>query len=260
MDDQAVMAAGRPVVAIATNRRELNGFSFHASGENYIHAAADHAGATPILLPALVDDSSVEALVAGVHGVVLTGGASNIQPHFYGEEEEPDSGERDPGRDSTSFALVRACLAQGVPLLGICRGIQEMNVALGGSLHQHLRFAPGKFDHRRPREKPVEEQLAPRHGIAIRHDGLLCRILDGAREVKVNSLHGQGVKKVADRLLVEATAADGSIEAVSVRDAKTFALGVQWHAEADPGIYPVHAAIWRAFGEACRQRLAARAG
>ena len=252
--------AGRPVVAIATNRRELNGFSFHASGENYITSAMGFAEATPILLPAMLDPDAVGALVAGLHGVVLTGGASNIQPHFYGEDEEPDSGERDPGRDSTAFALTHACLEHGVPLLGICRGIQEMNVALGGSLHQHLRFAPGKFDHRRPREKPVEEQLAPRHGIAIRHDGMLAGILDGAREVKVNSLHGQGIKKVADRLIVEATAADGSIEAVSVRGAKSFALGLQWHAEADPGIYPVHERIWRAFGDACRQRRAAVGG
>lgn len=250
----------RPVVAIATNRRELDGHRFHASGENYIHSAADYAAATPVLLPALLDISAIGSLIAGIHGVVLTGGASNIQPHLYGEDEEADSGERDAGRDTTAIALTHACLEHGVPLLGICRGIQELNVALGGSLHQHLRHVQGKFDHRRPREKPVEDQLAPRHGIAIRHDGLLARILDGAREVKVNSLHGQGVKRVADRLVVEATAADGSIEAVSVRGARAFALGVQWHAEADPGKYPVHAKIWRAFGDACRQRLEAVAG
>ncbi|WP_416899795.1 MAG: gamma-glutamyl-gamma-aminobutyrate hydrolase family protein [Minwuia sp.] len=254
------MSTRRPLVGIAANTRAMEHFYLHGVAQYYVSSVLEFSGATPVMIPALEDVGAIADLVSTLDGVCLTGGASNMQPHLYGEEEEPESGERDPGRDATAMALVRETVEQGVPLLGICRGIQEMNVALGGSLWQHLKDAPGKFDHRRWRwrEEPMEVQLAPRHGIAIRRGSLLSQILDGAKEVKVNSLHGQGVKRVADRLMVEATAADGSIEAVSVRDSKAFALGVQWHAEYAPAEFPVHAAIFRAFGDACRQRRAAR--
>lgn len=250
----------RPLVGIAANRRTTDVMRMHAVSEYYITSVLDFANARPILVPALEDTDGLEELVSMLDGVVLTGGASNMQPHLYGEEPEPESGERDPGRDATAMALSQLSIDAGVPLLGICRGIQEMNVALGGSLWQHLRHAPGKFDHRRWRwrDEPMEVQLAPRHGIALRPGGLLRDVLGGAPEVKVNSLHGQGLKRVADRLQIEATAADGTIEAVSVKDARAFALGVQWHAEYEPGQFPVHAAIFKAFGAACRARRADR--
>ncbi|WP_417520044.1 gamma-glutamyl-gamma-aminobutyrate hydrolase family protein [Minwuia sp.] len=259
MGDRA-LSQPRPVVGIAANLRTVEGITFHATSKNYVTSLLGFSECTPILLPGDTDTSAVAHLVGMLDGICLTGGASNMQPELYGEQPEPESGERDPGRDATAMALVRACLDQGVPLLGICRGIQEMNVALGGSLYQHLKDQPGKFDHRRWRwrDQPPEVQLAPRHGIAIRRDGVLAGILDGAREVKVNSLHGQGINRVADGLMVEATAADGAIEAVSVRGAKTFALGVQWHAEFAPEQFPVHAAIWQAFGDACRARRDSR--
>jgi putative glutamine amidotransferase len=250
------MSSGRPVIGIACNQRVMDGFPLYATARHYVTSIVDPTGCIPLLLPCTEDVSIVGEVIGSLDGVVLTGGATNIQPHLYGEEPEPESGERDPGRDATAMALTHACLEQGVPLLGVCRGIQEMNVALGGSLWQHLRHAPGKFDHRRWRwrDQPMAVQLAPRHGISLRPGGMLQDILDGAREVKVNSLHGQGIKALADNLQVEATAADGTIEAVSVKEAKAFALGVQWHVEFAPADFPVHDAIFRAFGDACRVR------
>ena len=254
------MSGARPIVGIACNRRENDPLVIYATAQYYITSVLNPAECTPILIPCLEDTAAVASLTGTLDGIVLTGGASNMQPHLYGEEPEPESGDRDPGRDETAMALTHACLDQGVPLLGICRGIQEMNVALGGTLWQHLRHAPGKFDHRRWRwrEEPMDVQLAPRHGISLRPGGMLQGILGGAREVKVNSLHGQGIKKLASGLQVEAAAADGTIEAVSVKGAKAFALGVQWHAEYRAPDFPVHDAIFRAFGDACRARRTER--
>lgn len=249
-----------PLVGIAANIREIEGIPlpFHGAGNSYVMAILNFAGGQPVLVPAAGPHQHHDHLLDRLDGVVLTGGAANIQPHLYGQEEAPDSGTRDPGRDDTAIALVRGALARGLPLLGICRGIQEMNVALGGTLHQHLKDVPGRFDHRRPRDKPFPEQVLPRHSIAIRPGGLLSRLVDGAAEVEINSLHGQGIDVLADRLQVEATAPDGTIEAVTVREASGFALGVQWHAEVDPATWPLHAAIFRAFGAACRDYAAKR--
>lgn len=242
----------RPLVGIAASLRVADGFPFQAAGNHYVLAVLHHAASQPVLVPALENGQDVERLLDRLDGILLTGGVSNVQPHLYGAEEAPDSGTRDPGRDATSIALVRGAVERGAPLLGICRGIQEMNVAFGGTLHQHLKDVEGRFDHRRPREKPLEEQLAPRHEIALTPGGRLSELLGGAPSVAVNSLHGQGIDRLAERLQVEAMAADGTIEAVSVLDAKGFALGVQWHAEWRPDEFPVHRAIFGAFGAACR--------
>lgn len=250
------MSSRRPIIGIACNRRTIDGITLYATSQYYVTSILAPTNCVPVLIPCTEDISAVDDLIGALDGVCLTGGATNMQPHLYGSEAEPESGERDPHRDAKAIALTHACLEHGVPLLGVCRGIQEMNVALGGSLWQHLKDAPGKFDHRRWRwrDQPMEVQLEPRHGIAIRPGGLLMDVLDGAREVKVNSLHGQGIRRVAENLQVEATAADGTIEAVSVRNAKAFALGVQWHVEFAPADFPVHDAIFRAFGDACRAR------
>lgn len=250
----------KPLVGIATNIREIEGIPlpFHGAGNTYVMAVIGFSGAQPVLVPAAGAQQDHDALLDRLDGVVLTGGAANVQPHLYGQPEAPDSGTRDPGRDHTAIALVHGALDRGMPLLGICRGIQEINVALGGTLHQHLKDVPGRMDHRRPREKPFPEQVKPRHPITLRPGGLLSRLVDGRPEVEVNSLHGQGIDALADRLQVEATAPDGTIEAVTVRDATGFVLGVQWHAEVDPATWPLHAAIFREFGAACRDYAARR--
>lgn len=259
----------RPLIGVTACYVEIDERAQNRCAIKYYAPIPEVIGGVPVLIPTHLGEDGgatgestalIDALLSRLDGVLLTGSPSNVEPGRYDGTPSVDGTHHDPARDATTLPLIRRCIALGVPMLGICRGIQEMNVALGGTLHQHLKDQPGKFDHRRWRwrDQPVAVQMAPRHGIAIRHGGVLSQILDGAREVKVNSLHGQGIDRVAEDLIVEATAADGSIEAVSVRGASAFALGVQWHAEYGPDEYPVHAAIFRAFGRACAERRAAR--
>ncbi|MDF1721955.1 MAG: gamma-glutamyl-gamma-aminobutyrate hydrolase family protein [Minwuia sp.] len=243
----------KPLVGILSSRRELETvpLPLHGTATTYIDAVRGFAGAEAVMIPGSEDADQVISLLHRLDGIVLTGGAANIQPHLFGQAEEPESGARDPARDASAITLTRAALDAGVPLLGICRGIQEVNVALGGSLHQHLKDVPGRFDHRRPRDKPFAEQVVPRHGIALRPGGMLHDLAGGATEVQINSLHGQGIDRLADGLVVEATAPDGTIEAVTHSTTPGWMLAVQWHAEVQPGAYPLHEAIFRAFGAAC---------
>lgn len=243
----------RPLVGILSSRREQESIPLplHGTAVTYIDAVRGFADAEAVLIPGSEDPNQIASLLHRLDGVVLTGGAANIQPHLFDQAEEPESGTRDPARDATAIALTHGAIAAGVPLLGICRGIQEVNVALGGSLHQHLKDVPGRFDHRRPRDKPFAEQIVPRHAITLRPGGLLHGLAGGAGEVQINSLHGQGVDRLGDGLVVEATAPDGTVEAVTHGHAPGWLLAVQWHAEVQPGAYPLHEAIFRAFGAAC---------
>jgi putative glutamine amidotransferase len=251
---------GGPVVAILCNQSNTEGRVSHRTGHNYITAVRDGSRATPILIPALDDGANIAALLERVDGVVLTGGASNIEPHHYDGDPDVDVGENDPGRDAMAFALVKGALAAGMPLFGICRGIQEMNVALGGSLIPWLHEVPDRFDHRRPRDKPAEYQLAPRQRITLTEGGLLQELSGGASLAMVNTLHGQGIDRLADSLVIEAVADDGTIEAVRVASSETFALGVQWHPEWRAMEHPLYAALFRAFGEAVSRYAVSRGG
>lgn len=245
------------VVGIICNFKVEDRFRSYTTAEKNVLAVAEAAGALPLLMPSLGDRSCADTLLDTVDGVVLTGGISNIEPDHYGQEPAPGEDVRDPGRDVLSFALVCAAVRRGVPLLGICRGIQEMNVALGGTLHQRLHEVPGREDHRRDKTIDFDESLAPRHRIRFTPGGKLAE-WSGEEEAVVNSLHGQGIDRVAPPLDVEAVADDGAIEAVSVRAAAAFALGVQWHVEIDALGHPLHAAIFREFGEAVRRRAERR--
>lgn len=251
----------RPLVGILSSWREPGEIPLplHATAATYVAAVRSFAGAETVLIPGSEDPDQAKSLLPRLDGIVLTGGAANIQPHLFGQEEEPESGIRDPGRDATAIALTRAALDGGVPLLGICRGIQEVNVALGGSLHQHLKDVPGRFDHRRPRDKPFEEQIVPRHDISILPGGLL-HDLAGTTETRINSLHGQGIDRLGAGLRVEATAPDGTVEAVTFPGAPGWMLAVQWHAEVQPDNYALHASIFRSFGSACVAFLERRQG
>lgn len=249
-------AAG--VVAVTCNFNDEDQHPTHRVGHKYVTALRAAAGAMPVLVPALEGIEEIERLLDHVDGVLLTGGASNVEPHHYQGNPVIACGPHDAGRDAVAMGLARAAVRRGVPLFGICRGHQEINVAFGGSLFPHLHEVEGRFDHRRPREKPVEEQYAPRQRITLADGGLLQQLAGGAQVVMVNTLHGQGIDRLGDGLEVEAVADDGTIEAIRVRDAAAFALGVQWHPEWRPLEHPLYAAVFRAFGDAVRACATAR--
>jgi len=240
------------IVAISCNMSEVDGHLSHRVGDRYVTAVHDLSGALPMLVPALGDDLDVARLLDSVDGVLLTGGASNVEPHRYQGTHGVECGPHDAGRDGMALQLVRTAVDRGVPLLGICRGHQEINVAFGGSLFPWLHDVPGRFDHRRPRDKPIEVQLSPRQNITLTEGGYLQELLDGDPDIMVNTLHGQGIDRLGDGLTVEAVADDGTIEAIRVTDARAFAVGVQWHPEWKPAEHRLYAALFRAFGEAVR--------
>lgn len=226
-------------------------------GDKYARAVKVGARAQPVMFP-LAEPGLVPQLLAQVDGVVLTGSPSNVHPRHFGEEVADPRLPLDEQRDELTLAVVREALVQGVPLLGICRGFQEINVALGGSLHQAVHALPGHLDHREPKDAALEVQYAPRHDVTLQPGSLLHRLAQGRAVVRVNSLHGQGIKRLGRGLLAVAHAPDGLIEAVEFEGAQAFALAVQWHPEWRCWEDALSLAIFRAFGEAVRQRRARR--
>ncbi|MCP5156596.1 MAG: gamma-glutamyl-gamma-aminobutyrate hydrolase family protein [Ectothiorhodospiraceae bacterium] len=251
----------KPLVAIVASVLEVSErrYPAHATGAKNVDAVARFADAIPMILPALGPSLELADVVSRIDGLVLTGGRANVEPHHYGGPPFPDDEPIDPARDATALPLVRACIDAAVPIFGICRGIQEMNVALGGSLHYRVHMVPGKDDHRMPRHPDVtmEEIFKLRHPVALTPGGLFERLV-GASEVVVNSLHGQGIDRLADDLAVEAISPDGVIEGVRLRDDRTFTVGVQWHAEWRPDEHALGRALFSEFGAAARARSRAR--
>lgn len=227
------------------------------AGEKYLKAIIDTAGAVPLIIPVLADDLAIDELVDQVDGVLLTGSPSDIEPHHYGTESGDPNALHDPHRDAMTLPIARHALQTGVPLLAICRGFQELNVVLGGTLHQKVRDVPGYHDHKENPDDPIDVQYGPAHPVRFPEGSLLAR-LAGAGEVMVNSLHGQGVKKLADGVTVEAVADDGLIEAFTVDHAAAFALAVQWHPEWQASSNEFSSAIFGAFGDACKERASRR--
>ncbi len=256
-----------PLVGIPADVREIGIHPFHAVGEKYIDAVAHGSGVFPVLIPAFGEGKDLaaldgryhlEAVIERLDGLFLTGSPSNVLPdHYQGPDSVPGT-LHDVQRDSLTLPLIRAAVDAGLPLFAVCRGIQEVNVAYGGSLHQRIQEVTGKMDHREDKGLPREAQYGPAHEIALAEGGLLAA-LAGASEVMVNSLHSQGIDRVADGLVVEATAPDGLIEAVRVANAGAFALAVQWHPEWRVRENPFSLALFEAFGDAVRARAAARA-
>ena len=233
-------------VGIVCDRRVFDGMAVHQANDEYVAAVRDGAGAIPLLIPSTGMPLDSAALLAAVDGLLFTGAPSNVAPSLYGGI--PRSGtELDETRDATALPLLRAAIRSGKPLLAICRGFQELNVALGGSLHQHLHEIPGRLDHREPSNVPRDLEYRPAHPVVLVPDGVLAE-LSGMRDAMVNSLHHQGVDRLAPGLKAEAHAPDGQIEAVSLPGAKAFLLGVQWHPEWAFAQDPLSAAIFRAFG------------
>jgi putative glutamine amidotransferase len=222
-----------------------------------LRAVVVGAGGMPLIVPALGELLALPQLLEQLDGLLFTGSPSNVEPHHYAGAASAPGTLHDSARDATTLPLIRAALDAGVPLLGICRGFQEINVAFGGTLHQRVHEVEGLLDHREPQEQPVEVQYGPRHALQVQPGGLL----DGIglpREFQINSIHGQGVARLAPGLRVEALAPDGLVEAFSVEGAKSFALGVQWHPEWQVASNPNYLAIFQAFGEACRERAGQR--
>lgn len=247
----------RPLVLLSADHRVIDGLGWHMTPAPYIEGVLHGAGALPVLLPALGADLDFDAILARMDGVLLTGSRSNVHPSLYGEEPTPAYEPYDPARDATTLPLIRRALALGVPLLAICRGYQELNVALGGSLHTEIQTLDGRMDHRAPDTADWDARFAIRHPVHIVADGCIGKIL-AADSVEVNSLHRQGLARLADRLVIEATAPDGTIEAVRVVDAKAFAVGVQWHPEYWVRSDGPSAKLFEAFGDAMREHAAAR--
>jgi putative glutamine amidotransferase len=241
-----------PIVGITANVRtsDVNpNVRQHSVSESYGQVIADIANAMPMFLPPLGESMCIDTLLNTLDGLVLTGGAANIEPHHYGQTPAPGEDPRDPGRDRLVLPLIRRAVALGLPVLGVCRGIQEINVALGGTLHQRLHNVEGRGDHRRNREIAWDDSMAPRHCLRLTPGGVLAKIA-GGQSAEVNSLHGQGLDRVADDLRVEALCEDGTIEAVSLKREDQFLLGVQWHPEYRTTDHAFYTAIFAAFGQA----------
>lgn len=248
----------RPVVLIPACSKDIGHHPFHVVGRKYVDAVFQGAGCLPLLLPPLGDQLEMDELLEQADGIVLTGSASNVHPGHFDQTVADSELPLDPARDATTLPLVRRAIACGVPLFAICRGFQEMNVALGGSLYQAVHVIPGMRDHREDRQASVDVQYGPAHPLRVIPGGELARALGGAADVVVNSVHGQGVDRLGAGLVVEAIAEDGLVEAFSVAESKAFALGVQWHPEWKARENPVSMKLFEAFGRACRERALQR--
>ena len=253
----------KPIVGVIGNAHRIeNRFNIHGVGERNLRAVADVAGALPLMFAGTPDVTDLGALLDAVDGILLTGARANVHPTRFRVEPHPAHEPYDESRDALALALVEVCVAKGVPIFGVCRGFQEMNVAYGGTLHPEIRDLPGRLNHRMPRLANGEIHpdpaviFADRHAVSLVPGGVFARIL-GSESIRVNSLHGQGILEPGRRVVVEGVAEDGTIEAIRIADAPGFALGVQWHAEHNAHANVVNRALFQAFGDAllARRRL-----
>lgn len=249
----------KPVVGVIGNAHVVNDrHNVQLVGQRNLKAVAEVSGALPLMFAGTPDVTDIEALLETVDGILLTGARANVHPTRFGVEPHPAHEPYDEERDAMALSLIEACVERGVPLFGICRGFQEMNVAFGGSLHPEIRELPGRMNHRMPRlengdvHPDPQVVFADRHEVALTRQGFFCRLL-GCDSIRVNSLHGQGILQPGKRVLVEGIAEDGTIEAICIAGAPGFAVGVQWHAEYDPQSNPINRALFEAFGSALVQ-------
>lgn len=244
-----------PLIGVCACTRQIGHHGFHIAGDKYLRAAA--IAGVPLVIPALGELIDQQTLLDSLDGLLFTGSPSNVEPHHYqGPASEPGT-PHDPSRDQLTLPLIRAAVDAGIPVFGICRGFQEMNVAFGGSLHQKVHEAGPYQDHRERPDDPLEVQYGLSHALHVQPGGLLAR-LGLPSEIQVNSVHGQGVERLGQGLRIEALAPDGLIEAFSVEAARSFALGVQWHPEWKVHEHPAYLALFQSFAEACRARAAQR--
>ncbi|QCO54902.1 gamma-glutamyl-gamma-aminobutyrate hydrolase family protein [Pseudorhodobacter turbinis] len=240
----------RPVVGIIGNMSMLNdSYPVHAGGTMNTEAVAQVAGCLPLIIPPDPSFVSVEELLSLCDGFLLTGGRPNVHPSEYGEDETPAHGDFDRCRDAITLPLVRACVERGQPFLGICRGFQEVNVAMGGSLYPEIRDLPGRMNHRMPPDGTIEEKFALRHPVKFTPGGVFAQLL-GADEVMTNTLHGQGICRAGAQVVVDGHAPDGTPEAIYIKGAPGFTLSVQWHPEWNAAADPVSRPLFTTFGKA----------
>lgn len=241
-----------PIVGIPACQRTVNERCVHTLADKYPNALIEAACCLPVAVPAVGSRVDVTAVLDMLDGLLLPGSPSNVHPSEYGSEPLDTEILHDPARDATTLPLIREAVRRDLPILAICRGIQELNVALGGSLHQRLQAMPDRIRHR-PEKGAPEGPYGPVHSVALTPGGLLAA-LAGCGEIMVNSLHSQGIDRLAPGLRVEAVAPDGQIEAVNLPGAR-FVVGVQWHPEYRVMENPVSRALFAAFSRACAATL-----
>jgi len=246
-----------PLVGLPADTYESSKLLFHSLGDKYARAVAEVSKCLPVMIPSLAEAMDLDALLDHFDGIVMTGAISNVHPPHYGGEPTADHEPYDHSRDSLTLRLIRAVIDRGIPLFCVCRGYQELNVVLGGTLETEIQRGERRLDHRSRKVDNLDVKYGPVHSIAITAGGMLEEIL-GRREILVNSLHRQGIAGLAPGLTIEARAPDGIIEAVSVKGAKTFAIGVQWHPEYKAASNPDSIKLFDAFGDAVRKHAAQR--
>ncbi|MEO1563794.1 MAG: gamma-glutamyl-gamma-aminobutyrate hydrolase family protein [Pseudomonadota bacterium] len=249
----------RPLIGIIGNAYTIDdSYPVQSAGMHNLEAVARLTGAIPMIVPSIPEFHTTDELLSHFSGFVFTGGRPNVHPEEYGEEPTEAHGQFDRDRDRVVLPLIRAAVERGTPILGICRGFQEFNVAFGGSLHPEIRDLPGRDNHRMPPDGTIEEKFALRHDISL-IDGSVFRDIFGAPVVRTNSLHGQGIKEPGARISIEGYAPDGTPEAIRVLNAKGYALAVQWHPEYKADEDPVSKPLFESFGRAVHhgQALAA---
>lgn len=252
--DNDMNSSRLPVIGIICDQEVVGPHPFHIAGDKYIKALTATSNCLPILIPALADESTMNQLLDMVDGILCTGGYSMVDPLFYQNEKAPADTKLDIARDKTSLPLIQKAIKQGVPLLGICRGFQELNVALGGSLHQKLHETGQYIEHRENKDMTLAEQYDASHSINLIAGTPLAEIVNES-SLSVNSLHTQGIDRLGEGLVINATAPDGLIEAISVEAATAFAVAVQWHPEWQVDKNSHNMKLFKAFAKSCEQRF-----
>ncbi|WP_333714944.1 gamma-glutamyl-gamma-aminobutyrate hydrolase family protein [Yoonia sp.] len=242
----------RPVVAVISNTHLINDrYEVHAAGAMNVEALSRVSGVMPVIVPMEPDHIDIADLMAHFDGFFFPGGRPNVHPENYGEEPTEAHGTFQPNRDRISLPLIRACVARGQPIFGVCLGFQEINVAMGGTLYPEIRDLPGRDNHRMPPDGTIEEQFALRHEVTVTEGGPFHRLF-GSSKVMTNTLHGQGIKDPGPRIVIDGHAPDGTPEAIFIKDAPGFSMAVQWHPEWKAADDPVSRPLFAAFGAACQ--------